>query len=134
MRWTADGVKQLWDAFSTAAAVWWRFLRGMAVGDCDDFAVFICAVLLKSKKEGHCKDIVFVDIMTITWEKGGHNVALLTRDDGKMGVMDYKKPDWFNNAQEAKEFVLSKYAPGQACIGWTICDSETLKVHSFGDR
>lgn len=131
MNWTADGWRQLWDAISYPGAVQARMDSGnFDVGDCDEFAIYIAAVVKKSRIPG----VTNPRLLTVVWQEkdgtlGGHNVCLLefqgAPDDQRHGYMDYGMPRRYASVEGCVQGVLQRYR-GETCLGWAISDAETL--------
>jgi hypothetical protein len=130
--WTADGPKQLWDAISFPGAVQARIDSGdWHIGDCDEFAIYICAVILKS----HIPGVADPKLLTVTWQEkdgtlGGHNVCLMrfpgAPAETAWGYMDYGMPRRFASPHDCVTGILHRYG-GEICLGWSISDPETLR-------
>lgn len=123
LQWTADGPKELWDAISSPEKVEYvaRYSEDKRAGDCDEFAIYIVATLNRSLAEGKFvgdPTLQGARFMTVTWmdkdgKYGGHNVALLIRDQGMYSYMDYGMPSTpRHGVKEVVQDVMDRYAPG----------------------
>lgn len=148
LKWRADTWRELGDAISSAEAVQWRADHDPKrfIGDCDEFGVYQAAVLnnelVADQNWSSDLGIYRGDLLTVMWYKtggkewegnrngfGGHNVCLLTYDDGTYSYMDYGWPSVRRETiQEVVEDVRLRYAQVFQPIGWAVSDPVTLKV------
>lgn len=113
--WTADGWKQIWDAFSYPGKV--QFIINTdgpkpKIGDCDEFAIYLANVLEQSSTLGGHENGRFVldtyegmmveraRVLTVSWVKqdgkyGGHNVCLIDFFDLKSKHHPLTGPDYY---------------------------------------
>ncbi len=129
--WRPDSWIDLGDAVCTPQMVWYRHLYSVnhEVGDCDEFAIFLCNVIQKSIEDGVWNsNVEDPDMMSVTWlgETGvsGHNVCLLKLGT-TFGYMDYDLPRWCGQSREdVVGAVLKRYAPHGDLIGWAVHSPE----------
>jgi hypothetical protein len=120
--WRADSWKQLFDAVSTPEYVQWVWLHGPQDSgfDCDEYAVYITAVINDSLKKGLLNEVGIKRawMTTICWvtEAGGvygHNVSVLEYNFGGKETyfyMDYGMPSGpFNSLRDLAEAVVKLY-------------------------
>lgn len=144
LKWRPDTWRELWDAVSAPTAVQWRDYNDPEsfIGDCDEFAVYIAAVLSSERHEPPFHGIRSARLLTVMWNKtggsewegnrnglGGHNVCLIRYWDGTFAYMDYGMPSTPRaTAQEVVDDVRKRYAQEYEPFGWAVADPTTLKV------
>ena len=147
-KWSADGWKQLWDAFSYPGKVQYiintqppekRF-----IGDCDEHALYIATALERTVNgenfsispyaEWRNSVIESAQVLTVNWINkdgvyGGHNVCLITFYD-RLGVtaysyMDYGQPSIAKDTvRKVVQQVMDRYARDGIVLAWAIHDKD----------
>lgn len=124
--WRADSWETLFDAVSypgKAQRVFEGTLHPTKNFDCDEFAIWLTAVLERCKNAETIEGIKGVAMMSVIWATegfgiNGHNVCLFARQAGtEFGfyVMDYGMPTGpFLSAAEAARNVVHRYGRGTA--------------------
>lgn len=139
LKWRADSWKQLFDAVSYPAKAQLVFEGTYAPDsgfDCDDFACFTTNVLEKSLVLAKFP-VSAPRFFTVMWLKGwkaaGHNVTLVTLEDGSFAYLDYGAVTGVATTPEGVAAnVMNRYASeGARRIGWAISkgDLTPLEVH-----
>jgi hypothetical protein len=144
LKWRADSWRELGDAVSAPTAVQWKAYHEPRsfIGDCDEFAVYLAAVLQSERHEHGFFDIRSAKLLTVMWNKtgglewegnrnglGGHNVCLIRYWDGGYAYMDYGMPSTRRDTiQEVVKDVRDAYAQVYGPFGWVVQDATTLKV------
>lgn len=130
-QWGPDPVFGLWDTFRSAQETWWRYVTGQHF-DCDDFAEFICTVVLKGPENwGDVKPyILSVAYLKANGMPTGHNVALLSNPDGTCEYMDYGFPvGGFSGPLAAGLAVTERMTLGRGkFLGYALLDPVTHKT------
>jgi len=121
-KWKADGITELWDAVCTPQKVQAVGFNGSSPhgNDCDEEAIWNTNVILNSlpfeeQENDFHKGLKNAEFFTVTWYElqgrfSGHNVCLLTYEDGYR-YMDYYLPSAkFSSIDEVANLVISKYA------------------------
>ena len=156
--WTADGWRQLWDAWSypgrVQSIISTKPEAERLIGDCDEFAIYLAAVLEQSSSLGGFENGRFclapylgglmVDrarVLTLIWinkdgKYGGHNVCLIDwydlnasrhnpRGADVYSYMDYDYPNLgVVDLRGIIEQVMEKYACGGRVLAWSIHDKD----------
>lgn len=138
MHWTRDSIWMLGDAVSTAEKVEYKALYGDGfVGDCDDFARWICLVINKSMTTGEWEEgRILTHMMSVIYSCNrfpwaeGHFVALLARKDTsgvlEYGWIDYEAPHWgFKHIKDAAVDVV-RACNGSKPLTIALMDPNTL--------
>lgn len=132
--WRADSWKQLGDAVSypqKAQAVFDRAVPVPEAGlDCDEFAIFLTAVLQQSVSDGtftgpEAPVPRFFTVMWLEgWKPAGHNVCLV-RHKGHYAYMDYGQPVGHEDTiQSLAESISVRYgAPDAVLISHVVQDA-----------
>lgn len=142
MRWRQDTLKELWDAVSEPGYIQHLMDQGnREIGDCDDFAVYLAAVIKWSMRKGSFLDssLHHVCLFSAMWldptlETGstqvlgisGHSVCGLKwiHEDGAVeyGYMDYGMPiRRMKSWDEVAEHIRQRYTrqnPDTRSLGW----------------
>jgi len=135
--WTADGIRQIWDAWSYPGLVQWRIDHQVKeIGDCDEFAGYVVAAIHEALAAGHDlrwggQQVLGAHVLTTVWRRGwgGHAVALLELAGGELTCMDYGLP-WgrFKTPADAALQVARNYSAQAEVLAWALYDSELRPV------
>ena len=116
---------------------------GIIVHNCDEFGVYQAAVVnneLADQPQWSSMGLTGASLLTVMWCKtgdevgrfgglNGHNVCLLTYDDGQFAYMDYGWPSKKRaTIQEVADDVRTRYAGTFLPIGWAVSNPRSLKV------
>lgn len=109
--------------------------------DCDEFAIYICAAILRGQAHQAFRDVRRVSLLSVGYRKTdgeatGHNVCLIERRDGTCGYMDYDLPRFYDSIEKTVAAVVRQYAPGGVGLAWALSSPTTLftyRVELFKD-
>ena len=106
-----DGWRSLWDAVGYPGKAQ-RVFEGEAIDaefDCDDFAIWITAVLTEAQARLGISNVSYTSIF---WGKSGHAVCTFMKD-GKWYFIDYGRPVGpFSTRADVAEHVAKAYGNG----------------------
>lgn len=136
--WTVDGWKQLWDAISYPGTVQYKSEHDHKIGDCDEFAIYLVHSINKAKEQGYFPEVESAQFMTICWTHGwhfeGHNVCLITWQNGSKSYMDYAWPsENRDTVEEVVQDVIHAYNGDKGkLLAWSVIE-ENLKHVTAGN-
>lgn len=143
LKWMPDTYRQLGDVISSPgrveAVLSGEIEQPFENTDCDEFAVYLTNAIERSLTDPECPiqqnepHLEKAEMLTIMWggkKYEGHNVCLLTYDDGDKKsycYMDYGMPSpHVGSVKEVVQQVLKLYAPDSYCLGWAISNKNVL--------
>ena len=154
LKWTADGIKQLFDVFHSPGYIQTRGDASLDGGDCGSFAIWLATSLGLALKAGtfEQKNVCGAEVISVIWmettgKMNAHNLCLIryrieANDGLNYRVMDYWYPmppcstTPFCSLDDAATWVVNRMGPGGWVIGWAVTEPDSLKplqVHvNFG--
>jgi hypothetical protein len=137
LKWRPDTWRQMWDSFSSPESVQWLADNEprRLVGDCEDLAVFSANVVNRELLDNPEWSTLYgwAAVMTIMWmgpdgKFAGHNVCLLSTQDG-WAYMDYGKPGpVFKSLADMAEAVRNRFCRGSIGVGYGVMQAKSLKT------
>jgi len=152
MHWRKDTYIQLWDAMSTAKAVYARHMNSKDAGDCEDISNFAADRIENMKSRDLLPQVDEVGLLSVIWidsmgNAGGHTVCILSykqitnMDNGIIEktrwahVSNWYDGEFQKDLMSVKEIVRSVMLTGgggrAACTAWSFV-RQNLKAVVYG--